>query len=304
LLNRRTRELKPMLAGKADLKRLQYPVLLSPKLDGIRAIVKGGVVLSRSLKPIPNKYVQKLLGKARYEGLDGELILGDPTDKAVYRKTNSAVMSHDGEPGFTFFAFDLWDMDAPFKQRLSILESHYNSIYDPLIMVVPHAEVRTEKDLLEYEQLYLDRGYEGVMLRDPMGLYKQGRSTTKEGTLLKLKRFTDAEAEIIGFEELMHNANEAKTNALGRTERSSHKAGLVPTGSLGAFVCKDLGTGVEFNIGTGFTEAQRRLYWSIKQDLTGRIAKYKFFDVGVKDAPRHPVFIGFRDKLDMDGEAV
>ena len=41
---------KPMLACKADLSKLVYPVLVSPKLDGVRATVQGGVVLSRTLQ--------------------------------------------------------------------------------------------------------------------------------------------------------------------------------------------------------------------------------------------------------------
>ena len=45
---------KPLLASPADLSTLRFPVLASPKLDGVRAIVKDGVVLSRSLKKIPN----------------------------------------------------------------------------------------------------------------------------------------------------------------------------------------------------------------------------------------------------------
>jgi hypothetical protein len=75
------------------------------------------------------------------------------------------------------------------------------------------------------------------MLRDPNGPYKFGRSTRKEGYLLKLKRFCDSEAEVIGVVELMHNGNEAKTNALGRTERSTRKAGKTGMGVLGALAC-------------------------------------------------------------------
>jgi DNA ligase-1 len=33
--------------------------------------------------------------------------------------------------------------------------------------------------------------------------------------------------------------------------------------------------------------------------LAGKIAKYKHFEVGVKEAPRFPVFLGFRNPLDM-----
>jgi DNA ligase-1 len=48
-------------------------------------------------------------------------------------------------------------------------------------------------------------------------------------------------------------------------------------------------TGVEFNIGTGFTAEDRA-----KKDWVGLIVKYKFFPIGVKDKPRHPVYLGLR----------
>ena len=100
--------IRPMLGTNApkDLSTLHYPMYLSPKLDGVRAIVKNGVVYSRSGKPIPNKNVQRMYG--HYHGYDGELIYGSPTDANVYNKTVSAVMTEDG-PQVDFYAFDYWD---------------------------------------------------------------------------------------------------------------------------------------------------------------------------------------------------
>src|SRR5882724_6813110 len=93
---------KPMLAGTIesdhDLEKLHYPLLISPKLDGIRATVQNGILLSRNLKPIRNEFVQRHFSRHPFEGLDGELICGDPTDKECFRKTTSAVMSFDGVP--------------------------------------------------------------------------------------------------------------------------------------------------------------------------------------------------------------
>src|SRR5258707_792756 len=97
-------EFKPMLAGDAP-KDITFPVMASAKLDGIRCIVVNGVALSRSFKPIPNKHVQKILAEG-FDGLDGELIVGEPGAPDVYSKTNSAVMSQDGTPDFTFYVFD------------------------------------------------------------------------------------------------------------------------------------------------------------------------------------------------------
>ena len=97
--------IKPMLATEADFNKLRYPVYTQPKLDGIRVIIKNGVVYSRSLKPIPNKHIQALFG--HMDGVDGELIVGNPTAHDVFQKTTSGVMSKYGEPDVTLYAFDM-----------------------------------------------------------------------------------------------------------------------------------------------------------------------------------------------------
>src|ERR1700743_2525812 len=72
---------------------------------------------------------------------------------------------------------------------------------------------------------------------------------------------------------------------------------------LGGFHVRDIYSGVEFDIGTGFTLEQRKNLWDAWQKnpkhLLGHIVKYKHFPVGVVDKPRHPIFLGFRDRRDM-----
>ena len=135
------------------------------------------------------------------------------------------------------------------------------------------------------------------MIRDPNGKYKHGRSTTKEGGLLKIKRFEDDEAVVIGVEELMTNLNEQELDNLGHKVRSSKKEGLVPAGKLGALIVKHKTFG-EFKIGSGFTEDARVKLWRERDELKGRLAKFKYQPSGVKDKPRFPVFLGFRNKID------
>src|SRR6185437_11420902 len=98
---------KPMLAVDCGgIETLTFPLIASPKLDGVRAIISADGVLSRTLKPIPNRRVQELL-RGLPVGLDGELLAGDPTAPDVYRKTVSMVMSEDAEiTGLTYQVFD------------------------------------------------------------------------------------------------------------------------------------------------------------------------------------------------------
>jgi DNA ligase-1 len=291
--------MKPMLAGKVeDVAKLRFPVVVSPKLDGVRAIVKDGVVLSRSLKPIPNKHVQDTF--KQFEYMDGELIVGLSTAPDVYRQTVSGVMSEDGTPPVIFCVFDhIQNPELPFDKRYGALRALVTVAGDNRLVRVKQHKVDTPERLLEIEADYTAQGYEGIMVRDPFGQYKFGRSTLNEGWLLKLKRFEDSEAEIVGFEELMHNHNEAKQDELGNTSRSSHGENMVPGNTLGALVCRNVVGDVEFKIGTGFTQQQRLALWERRDQLIGHLVTYKFFPVGVKKAPRHPVFKGFRDRRDI-----
>lgn len=288
---------RPMLAATTDGSNLMYPLLGSAKFDGIRALVRGGVVVSRNLKPIPNEEVQRLWGKKKYEGLDGELIVGDPTAKDVYRKTNSGVMTFEGKPDVTYRVFDNFQYAGGFHRRLLAVTKFAKANANMKLVPVYHTPIRSYEALLKYEEAILELGFEGVMLRSYEGAYKEGRATPNEGTLFKLKRFLDAEAVVVGFEELEHNMNEQQRSLLGLAKRSSHKKGRVAGGVLGALVCQ-LPGGVRFNIGSGFTQEEREQFWAIRDQLKGKLVKYKYFPVGVKDRPRFPVYLGWRDPID------
>lgn len=288
--------MKPLLAHTIeDTTKVKFPVLVSQKLDGIRCLIIDGVAMSRSLKPIRNEYVQSIIGKSELNGLDGELIVGDPYAPDCYRVTNSGVMSKDGEPDFFYYIFDRWDDDRGFADRCASLSREYMR---DRVEIVPHRWAYSEEDLLHIEQVHLERGAEGVMVRSLDGPYKQGRSTMKEGTLGKLKRFFEEEYEVIGFEERLHNENSATINELGYTERSSHKENKTGRGDLGALVLRTRER-VVFRCGTGFDDDLRYYIWHHQDHYLGGLAKVKSFGVGVKDAPRFPVFVGFRSKEDL-----
>jgi DNA ligase 1 len=293
-----------MLAASCDsMDALRYPLLATPKIDGIRCLIIDGVATSRSLKPIPNAYIQSVIGRPEYNGLDGELLVGK-----TFQAATSGIMSEDGEPDFTFYVFDVVS-SAPYQDRVAQLSLSAAGNYPRIRFLLPVTIAnRAELDLCLVNAL--EEGHEGVMVRSHRSPYKQGRATFKENYLTKIKPFEDAEATVVGFEERMHNGNEATTNALGRTERSSHKANLVPMGTLGALVCKNekLWPNQTFNIGTGFDDATRERLWSIRNlpwlasgplGLMGATVKFKYQAIGTVDKPRIPVFLGFRDGRDL-----
>lgn len=289
--------MKPMLASKLEHpEKLRFPVLASPKLDGIRCLIINGQAVSRNLKPIPNMVVSEIL--RGLPPMDGELIVGPPGAADVFNRTSSGVMSKDGIPKFTYWVFDaLTANPMPFKYRLVLAKSYANASGNT-VKFVAHKIISNLEELNEYEAQMLLAGYEGIMVRDPGGPYKQGRSTEREGWLLKVKRFEDAEAKIIGFQELEHNNNERTTDELGRAKRSSHKANKQAANKLGAFIVQRASDEQVFNIGTGFTEVERVDFWERRGSLLGKLVKYSFQPAGVKDAPRFPVFLGMRDEAD------
>lgn len=306
---------KVLLAAKTDpddpelaanqLKNLRYPVLCSPKIDGIRCHIEAGpLILSRKNKIIPNLFVRQTLSELRWVGMDGELVVGQPNTQGVFNTTQSGVMSQDGEPDFRFYVFDLTNEPGPFEQRFSKLFQKI-PVAHRIVQLVVHKMINTYWELCHYEEQMVNRGWEGIMIRDPQGRYKEGRSTLNEGILIKLKRFEDSEAEILGAYEQETNLNEAKINEVGHSKRSSHKAGKVKNGRLGGLEVKDIKSGVQFNLGnlSGITQDQRKLLWDGFQAdpslLLGKIIKYKFQPIGTKDRPRIPIYLGFRDPIDI-----
>lgn len=297
---------KPNLAiNYDDVKTQPDSLYCAEKLDGIRVVFFGGVAYSRSLKLIPNLQVQALAKRYQHEleGCDGEIIAGDLYANNVLQRSNSFAMSADKQDDFKIYLFDRYTANTTWIDRYSTL----SKVSVPDVEVLEHYAVRqTSKELGKlpwvdldlFEQQVLERGGEGVILRDGNGYYKFGRSASKEPEIQKLKRFQDDEFMVVGYTQFEHNTNEAKTNELGRTQRSSHKEGKVAVDALGSLVCS-LGADKTFNVGTGFTESQRSLLWSRRDNLVGKLAKVKFFHYSYDNVPLLPVFLGFRDERDI-----
>lgn len=292
---------RPLLAAKttdADLQKLKFPMLLSPKIDGIRALVVGGKLMSRSMKLIPNAHTQALFGRPELEGLDGELVVGNPWDKNLMQQTTSGVMSHGGVPDVHYYVFDKWDYPGPFHERFYMIK-HGGYDQESAVHIVHHTLVSSYDALLGLEDVFTTQGFEGVMLRSLTGSYKQNRSTLREGILLKVKRFQDSEAVVLDYELLNRNLNEQTKDERGYSKRSTSQDGKVADELVGSLLVRDCVSGIDFNIGSGFTDIQRRALYADRANLKGRIVKYKSFSIGVKEKPRFPIFLGFRSPLDM-----
>lgn len=285
---------KPMLAGKVeDLAAVRYPVLVTPKLDGIRCLKINGKALTRSFKPIPNKHIREWIESNLPDGVDGELMC-----EGTFQEATGGVMRESGEPEFTYYIFDYITGPSitPYVDRMKDLKRANFNGHCKLVLPV---EVRSETELKVIEEKFISEGFEGLMMRTPNSPYKFGRSTEREGWLLKLKRFEDDEAIVIAINEQMHNENEAQKDAFGRTKRSTAKAGLVGSGVAGGFIVKCKKFRNDFGIGMGDSEMAKEV-WANRGKYIGAIVKFKYQPIGsTVDAPRFPGFVGFRDKRDI-----
>lgn len=315
--------MKPMLASDYAEDKIRFPVIAQPKIDGVRALNMTGTLTGRSLKKHANRHVTGYFSHSSLAGFDGEMAAEQECHPDLCRLTTSALSTIDGAPWIMWHVFDYVTPETkslPYEQRLVAMASRVAALKaDPQLhelachlQLIPSVMCASLKQLLEVDAVWLDMGYEGTILRDPQGLHKQGRSTVKEGGLLRIKRFIDFEVEVTEILEGVTNTNEAQTNELGLQFRSTHQENMVPNGMVGAMmgrVIKDIldskgavlfAEGSIVKIGAGsMTHEDRVRFFKEPALLIGQIAKAKMFPKGVKDKPRFPTFQSIRSKTDL-----
>jgi DNA ligase-1 len=313
--------MKPLLAGKFFEEKVakQLPIYGQIKYDGIRIFENhSGIASTRSLKAARSEQLQSFFAhnKDMLRGLDGEIICGDPHASGCYSRTDSAVMSFNKpHEDMRFYVFDKWDEPGTFEERMEVFEEICgnfwidNKVGQVKVLPAETTLFHTMEEVWEFYEEQTLLGHEGIILRRPDSYYKFGRGSPVQCECIKMKEggWIDTEVLITGFYEENENTNEAKTNALGNTQRSGHKENLLGKGTLGGFeISGKLWDGRDFDGrvggGEGLTQNSRQGYWDHRDELVGKIAKIKYFKIGVKDKPRFPQFLGIRDHLDMDEE--
>lgn len=291
-------KIRPMLAAaisQNDLDQLPYPLLASPKIDGIRCLVGPEGPQTRTGKRIKNSVLASALERLPWGSVvpDGELVVG-----CSFQETYSGVMSSRSNLPVIFAVFDVVDRSKVYFDRASLLttslervQQHETSAVS--VVLVGQRPVFSEADVLAFEHQCLTRKFEGVVLRRPDGRYKFGRSLKHEALLLKLKRFEEAEATVIGFVERKENDNTPFRNAVGYQQRSSIQEGKRRCGDLGSFIVRD-DYGREFRIGSGMSREQRQHFWNTRTTLRGQTVTFYYQISGSKDKPRIPHFKALR----------
>ena len=156
-----------MLAGKvSDILALEYPVMVSPKLDGIRCILLqntngGTMAVTRNWNEIPNLFVRNWLNSNLEPGFDGELMI-----HGAFNEVTSAIMAQSGEPDFFYAVFDYVgeDLYKPFVERVAELKKKLAG-KNGHVQIVKQVICHTADELTEFYNTCLKEGYEGVCVR-------------------------------------------------------------------------------------------------------------------------------------------
>lgn len=329
---------KPMKAAEFPFSELKFPCWATPKIDGINGLNYQGKSVGRSLKPYANEWLNALIEENLPVGLCYEVSVGElPYGEDLCRNTTSfvnAIKKVDARVIISVFDY-VGDASEEFISSTNYLErieqaieeinsNHPESFwfdYDvgsygesvdtgicmPIndffeVRVMEPIEINSVEEAEKYYENCLDAGYEGAIYRQDIP-YKCGRATSKSQEVVRAKPSHDSEAIIIGFEEAMENLNEAKVNELGHTERSSHKENLAPLGMLGSFICIDVKSGDTIKVGAGkLKHPERVAIWNDQILYKNLILKYRSMSTGVKDKPRHPRWIDWRDINDLSEE--
>ena len=268
-----------------DLQKLKYPLYGSPKLDGFRCTVDKRPYTS-SMKWFANPFVNQELQNPIYDGLDGELVVGDPKDgPTVFRNTSSLLRRHYGEPDFRFYV-----MDSHFNPQERYLDRWIEKIPQNKgrIIVLHQRLLHSPEEVIAYEKEMLAFGYEGAMIRSPFKRYKEGRCTFREMNIFKRKPFVEIEAVVVGYLEGMTNENEAVVNEMGLTKRSHCKENMFPNGKLGSFILKSPLWADPFkaSLGKDFDDKIKYAVWTNRSSFMGTVVTIKYQKYGSYKAPR------------------
>jgi ATP-dependent DNA ligase len=280
---------KPMKAHKWKEQGHKLPqiVYAQPKLDGMRTEgfvfdVQAGVLKTILGKPIPHlphitEALKKLAKKLPpgFKFLDGELYSYDVSFEDIISICKQKSEPAENHEVVSLFVFDyVNDKQEPFEKRLEVLNDIAKKYFDNKIIRLVET-IQIDKDETEkYHDIYVQQGYEGIMLRDPKGLYEHKRSYK----LLKHKHFIDDEYKIVDFES---------------TDVTTEEDGTFQM--LGAlwFVDKKKD---RFKAGLKMSHKRRKEIWDNKKDYLGKMATVRYQNLTDEEqVPRFGVCVAIRD---------
>ena len=275
---------KPMLAYPVSAKPIDYskPVFIQPKLDGVRCLIQYNklkcgehevVAYSRTGKQWKNiahicVELKPFFAKHPNVVLDGELYNHDFKDDfeqiiSMVRKTKpDADARAKSRDNVQFHCYDIINKKMKFSTRNKWIKDNLQESY--CVITVPTVQMTSEDGARLTHAVNLKAGYEGSIVRlDTPYQCKRSHS------LRKFKDFSDAEANIVGYEE-------------GKGKRA---------GTLGKFIMQD-DDGNQFGCppGKGHNYKDLAIMLANIHEYMGQRATFTYFEKTKAGSYRHPLF--------------
>ena len=290
----------------ADYAGVTWPKIGMPKVDGVYGRNNAGRFLGRSGKQLKNKFVTARFSAAVFDGMHGELTLGNnPTLPTLCIDTSAAVRRVNGEPDVYWW---IWDYAPPsleskgFAHRLEALIKRVIHLNIPTVLDMPFRFLRNAEEAEEYYRKLRGRGYEGMVLRGVDDRFQgDKRASMANQFFLRRKPWLEEDGLVVGLLEGSSNTNEQEINERGLAFRRTHSAGMVPSGMVGTIIVRRP-NGELANISPGRMskdECRRQLQ---TQDLVGQYITYRHMGTGALNTLRQATYQRTRMVEDMPGE--
>ena len=265
-------------------KSVQFPCYVQRKYDGTRCVsVPEKGLFSRNRKTYPHlEHIVAEINKLPFI-LDGELYSDTLTFQEIVGIVKKETLKDGDKEKQMQIKFHVYDIinDQPYEERLKQLETLFKAHFKYLVFVKTEL-CESEEMMKELHGKYVAEGYEGIMLRNKSGLYKNARSVD----LQKFKTFQDEEFEVVGFKEgegqeagcvlWICNANsDANSDATSDANSCTNDK---------TFACRPRGT----------REDRIELFKNGSQYI-GKKLTVRFQELTDDKIPRFPVGIAFRD---------
>jgi ATP-dependent DNA ligase len=258
----------PMLAHKfSDHKgKMDFPVYVQPKLNGMRMLFDGETGWSRGNKEVIPEVIQHLKFDTGGYILDGELML---PNNVLLQESMTAIKKYRPElsPKLLYHVYDIVDDNLPYTERHEIIHQLFHNTPKNIVRV-PTWEAFVESDVMVWHKSFVRDGFEGTMVRDPASFYEIGK---RSYSLLKLKDFTDAEYPIVDVIDGDGSDRE-----------------------LAIFIL-ETDDGQRFNCRPEGSQENRAELFKNRRQLVGKYLTVRYFELSKDGIPIFPVGVSIRE---------
>jgi DNA ligase-1 len=262
----------PMLAHKfTDHKgKVEFPVYVQPKLNGMRMLFDGTTGWSRGNKEVIPEVIQHLHFDTGGFILDGELML---PDNVLLQESMKAIKKYRPElsPTLLYHVYDVVDTDLPYAKRQQLIVDICQNAPKNVVMVKT-VQASDDTQVFHLHNLFVSDGFEGTMVRAMDMQYETGK---RSYSLLKLKDFVDAEYIIVGI-----------------IDGDGSDSGL-------AIFELETADGTRFNCRPEGPQENRAELFKNRKELIGKYLTVRYQELSRDGVPIFPVGVSIRDSWEF-----